>query len=96
MKKSLLILIIAVASLILFFSLMFIQNFIIRIKASPPSFQQFYGTVKYANGSYVEDNTIVKAKFNSQILISRKTVNGKYGYTEKFIIEHNHMKNRTK
>ena len=80
------------------FSLLFIyQYFLFFVPAasassffpgasSPPSIQQFYGNVTFANGSLAEE-VLVEVKFNESLLVSEYSQNGKYGYDPLFVVE---------
>jgi len=52
----------------------------------PPTFHQFYGTVKYSDGANTEDGTLITAKVNS-VEFSTVTVSGQYGYSPLFLVE---------
>lgn len=52
----------------------------------PPTYHQFYGTVKYSHGPDAIDGTLVIAEVNS-INFSAVVSNGKYGYSPLFLVE---------
>ena len=56
------------------------------VLALPPTFHQFYGTVKYSDGANTEDGTLITAKVNS-VEFSTVTSGGKYGYSPLLLVE---------
>ena len=52
----------------------------------PPTYHQFYGTVKYSDGGNLADGTSITAKVNN-IESSIVTLSGKYGYSPLFLVE---------
>jgi len=56
------------------------------VLALPPTFHQFYGTVKYTDGANTEDGALITAEVNS-VEFSTVTLDGKYGYSPLFLVE---------
>lgn len=72
------------------FSFIFVYEYLLLyaplVSASPPTLHQFYGDVKWANGS-IAYNVSIEARHNTDIVASYYSQDGEYGYSPLFTVE---------
>lgn len=67
--------------------LFFVMLVLIRAVFAQPTYHQFYGTVKYSDGSNAPDGTAIEAEINGVAYESAINSGGRYGYSPLFIVE---------